>query len=330
MARRTERDGAARRERAAGGAGPGRSVGARRRRDPGVQLPPRSRVPWAWFLVVGVLLVGAGGATAIAILAGGGPGAGEPIPWSTLRTQDVHSLAFDPADPERMFFGHHGGLLETTDGGRTWQTTGLRGADAMNVGRPAGGFFQIAGHGAYMETTDGGRTWESVPNDLPGLDLHLFAADPRDPARAWAFSVGYGLFETGDRGRTWELRQPGAWGAIAAFAAGGRTVLLAINDQGLRRSEDGGRTWGGLTLPDGKPASLAASADGGEIYIGTTDGLIRSIDGGATWSPAGLSAIPVALAVSPLDASVVTVVDDQGRLFRTFDGGRRWPGPGER
>mgnify|MGYP000191502692 CR=1 FL=1 len=111
---------------------------------------------------------------------------------------------------------------------------------------------------------------------------------------------------------------------------GGRTVLLAINDQGLRRSDDGGRTWVGLALPDGKPASLAASADGGAIYIGTTEGLVRSDDGGATWSPTGLAAIAVALAVSPLDPSIVTVVDDRGRFFRSFDGGRSWPGPGQR
>lgn len=329
MARRTDCAGAARRERAARRDGAERSAGASRRAGPQEQATRRSGVPRAWALLGGIVLLAAG-AAGFAILTGGGQSTGSPVPWSTLRTQDVHALAFDPADPQRIYFGHHGGLLETTDGGRTWQTAGLRGADAMNVGRAAGGFFQIAGHGAYMETTDGGRTWQNVPNDLPGLDLHLFAADLQNPARAWAFSVGNGLFETGDRGRTWELRQPGAWGALTSFVAGGRTVLLAINDQGLRRSDDGGRTWGGLTLPDGKPASLATSADGGAIYVGTTDGLARSPDGGTTWSQTGLSAIPVALAVSALDSATVAVVDDQGRFFRSFDGGRSWPGPGQR
>ena len=124
--------------------------------------------------------------------------------WSTLGTRDVHSLAFDPADAQHLYFGHHGGLLETTDGGRSWQSTALNGADAMNVAPPAGGSFQIAGHNVYKELSDGGATWQDVPNDLPGLDLHAFVADPPDPSHAWAFSVGFGLFEATDKGRTWE------------------------------------------------------------------------------------------------------------------------------
>lgn len=282
----------------------------------------------SWLLVAVVVVVLGAGAVAALLLTmnNGGRSPEGPVAWSTLRTQDIHALAFDVAHPERLLFGHHGGLLETRDGGRTWQATALQGADAMNIGRPAGGFFQIAGHAAYTETTDGGSTWQNVPNDLPGSDLHLFVADPQNNARAWAFSVGYGLFETGDQGRTWQLRQPGTWGALATFAAGS-TVLLAINDAGLRRSDDGGRTWTPLTLPGGQAASLAASADGTAIYVGTTNGLARSTDGGATWSATGLPSIAVALAVSPLDARSVAVVDEQGRLFRSFDGGQTWPAP---
>ncbi len=186
----------------------------------------------------------------------GEPTAGEPAAWSTLGTSDVHSLAFDPADPQHLYFGHHGGLLETKDGGRSWQATALRGADAMSVVPPAGDFFQIAGHDVYMETADGGQTWQDVPNDLPGLDLHAFVADPADPAHAWAFSVGNGLFETSDKGRTWELRQPGGWGALTAFVESGNTALLAVGSTGLSRSATaGGR---GQRLA-GRPARWRAS-----------------------------------------------------------------------
>lgn len=278
-------------------------------------------------LLGAVVLAGAGVIAAAVVLNGGAQSVGGATAWATLGTRDVHSLAFDPTDPEHLYFGHHGGLLETRDGGRSWQGTALRGADAMNVAPPVGGFFQIAGHNVYMETADGGQTWEEVPNNLPGLDLHAFVADPADPAHAWAFAVGFGLFETTDKGRTWELRQPGGWGALTSFVDGGKTVLVGVGSAGLGRSDDGGRTWTTLGQPRGQLASLAASSDGVVIYAGTTDGVSRSTDGGKTWTPTPLETVGVTVAVDPTNPDVVAIVDDKTRFFRSADGGSSWPGP---
>jgi photosystem II stability/assembly factor-like uncharacterized protein len=292
------------------------------------QPAPTPRRPWR-AIVVGGAAVAAVAVVALAVVlnSGGRASVGGATAWATLGTPDVHALAFDPTDPQHLYFGHHGGLLETTDGGRSWSQTPLRGADAMNVAPPAGGFFQIAGHNVYMETADGGQTWQDVPNNLPGLDLHAFVADPADPAHAWAFSVGFGLFETTDKGRTWELRQPGGWGALTAFVDSGRTVLVGVSSEGLARSDDGGRTWAALGQPTGQVASLAASADGTVIYAGTTTGVGRSTDGGRTWTATPLKTVGVTVAVSPSDPNVVAVVDDKTRYFRSADGGQSWPGP---
>lgn len=294
------------------------------------QPPPPPRRRWWPFLVGGAAVAAVGAVAVIFVLnAGGQESVGGATHWSRLGTQDVHSLAFDPADPQHLYFGHHGGLLEIRDGGRTWQGTALRGADAMNVAPPSGGFFQIAGHNVYMETTDGGRTWQDVPNDLPGLDLHSFVADPADPSRAWAVAAGFGLFETADKGRTWQPRQAGNWGALTAFAEDGTTVLVGVGQTGVARSDDGGANWTGLTQPPGQLASLAATADGGVIYAGTTEGVSRSRDGGRTWTPTTLETVAVTIAVAREDPNMVAVVDDRTRFFRSSDGGVTWPGPPE-
>lgn len=302
---------------------------AKKRRGYAPRQPaPPARPPWRAIALAGVAVVAVALIALVVVLnSSGRASVGEATAWSTLGTQDVHSLAFDPADPQHLYFGHHGGLLETKDGGRSWQGTALRGADAMNVAPPAGGFFQIAGHNVYKETDDGGRTWQDVPNNLPGLDLHSFVADPAAPAHAWAFSNGFGLFETTDKGRTWELRQPGGWGALTTFVEGGKTVFVAVGSQGVSRSTDGGQTWTALAQPTDQVASLAASADGTVLYAGTTVGVSRSTDGGRTWTTTSLKTVGVTVAVSRSDPNVVAVVDDKTRFFRSADGGTTWPGP---
>jgi photosystem II stability/assembly factor-like uncharacterized protein len=262
------------------------------------------------------------------VLSGGlAPSLGGTTAWATLGTRDVHSLAFDPTDTRHLYFGHHNGLLESRDSGRTWQPTGLRGADAMNVRPGSGADLQIAGHNVYQETADGGRTWAAVPNDLPGLDLHAFAVDPTDPAHAWAYAVGFGLFESTDRGRHWELRQPGDWPVLAVVRSSASTMLMGVSDNGPAMSTDGGRSWQALASPGGQVASLAAAADGSVIYAGTTTGLYRSVDRGGSWQATGYNGTALTVAVAATDSRVVALVDDKTRFFRSEDGGASWPGP---
>jgi photosystem II stability/assembly factor-like uncharacterized protein len=287
--------------------------------------PRRGRDRWIG-PVAALILLGAGAASLALIW--NSSDAGEAVSWTRLGTADVHSLAFDPVDPAHLYFGHHGGLLESRDGGRSWQPTPLSGADAMNVRVSEQGLMQIAGHEVYLESRDRGQTWEPVPNNLPGLDLHAFVTDPADPTHAWAFAVGHGLFESSDAGRHWELRLAENIGALTVYEEGGQPVLVGLTQTGIGRSVDGGRTWEPLGNPSGEVASLAAASDGSVLYAGTTNGVQRSTDGGATWSTTGVTSLALTIAVAPSDNDTVAVVDDETRFYRSSDGGTTWPGPG--
>lgn len=293
----------------------------RRRPAKGGRAPSRAAVVLVGLALLLVISVGA-----LWLLFG--PSAGTPTAWARLGTADVHALAFDPADPQRLLFGHHDGLLASADGGRSWQPTQLSGADAMNIGRLDGERLQIAGHEVYLESTDGGATWTPVPNDLPGLDLHAFAVDPADADRAWTFAVGQGLFRTEDAGRHWELLDPNNWGALTTYQRDGATVLGAIGPEGLVRSRDGGMTWEPMAHPGAPLAALAAAPDGSALYAATSAGIRRSTDEGVTWSDTGSRSQALALAVSPTDPLRLAAVDIDTLFYASSDGGATWPEPG--
>ncbi len=254
------------------------------------------------------------------------PGDPSDTPWSRLGTEDVHSLAFIDGDPQRLLFGHHGGILATPDGGRTWAPLATR-SDAMGLGVAAGGSIVIAGHEVFAESRDGGQTWVDIATDLPSLDIHGFARDPGDPARMWVGLAIGGLWESLEGGRTWTQIQEQNIVFPVAVAAPSGAGLLGVTAAGIGRSNDGGRTWQTVTDPQLYPVTgLTATSDGSILIAGGPDRLARSDDGGVTWSSLPFRGQPAAVAVTA-DGRSIALVTRSADFYRSDDGGLTWPGP---
>jgi photosystem II stability/assembly factor-like uncharacterized protein len=271
------------------------------------------------------LAVAALGLAVFLVLRSSSPAA--PEPWATFGSEDVHSLAFVGADPQHLLFGHHGGLEETMDGGRTWSQLPVR-DDAMSMSPASDASIVIAGHEVFVASRDGGQTWAPIRGDLPSLDIHGFTRDPGDPARMWAYLATGGLWESTDLGVHWTRVRDDNVLYPTAVKAGATTRLFGVGVNGLNVSEDGGRTWTTLGSPPTYPMTgFAASGDGRIIYAGATDGLFRSNDGGRSWAKTGYSGSAFAVATSS-DGQVVALVSRATEFFRSSDGGSTWPGPG--
>jgi len=161
--------------------------------------------------------------------------------------------------------------------------------------------------GTWARTTDGGATWETgvVPgaDSLQFRDVHAISA-----TTAWLLSIGNGpdsrIYQTTDGGRNWTEQfrnsDPKAFYDCLAFWDARRGVVIsdAVGDSiVIRRTEDGGRSWvpvSGLPKAVEGEGHFAASGTclitmgSTHAWFGSGAGKIarvgRTTDGGRTWA----------------------------------------------
>jgi photosystem II stability/assembly factor-like uncharacterized protein len=120
---------------------------------------------------------------------------------------DLHSLAVDPTDPDKVVVGGYDGGAVSTDGGKTWrQADGLEGSNPMgwviNPDDPSKMY--VGGSPGFYYSEDGGKTWSQDNSGLPETDLHGLGMDPQDPETLYAYIVDAGIYRSPDAGESWE------------------------------------------------------------------------------------------------------------------------------
>ena len=170
------------------------------------------------------------------------------------------------------------GLIRSDDAGRTWRPVSLLGEADFHVLRTAG--TRVLGvdatSGLVHASDDGGRTWARRTPPGPLVDL---AARPGDPDTLVAAGED-DLHVSRDTGRTWRPLADGRTGLLAWPRA--RTLVLADAGGGVHRSADGGATWRDVGQAGGPPAALAADGDDLYVAL-HDNRVRRSVDGGRTW-----------------------------------------------
>lgn len=282
-------------------------------------------------LVATVLALLAGVTVAVALRSQWTPLLGAnvaPVAIATLATSDFHSLAFDPRDPDIVYFGHHQGVLKSVDGGVTWSPV-LRQGDAMSLVAVDDALI-MAGHEVFMRSDSAGAIWKFVGTDLPDQDIHGFAVSPSNPKVFFAFVVSYGLWRSDDAGATWALvskELPDSVLALAVAPGNPETLYAATMDKSLLKSMDGGKTWKPAPGYGAKMAmALAQDPRDPRVVLAVTEsGLVRSNPEGSGWKSVGLNGKDLtAVAISPANPARILVVDAQGRVYRSDDNGATW------
>ena len=170
------------------------------------------------------------------------------------------------------------GLIASDDAGRSWTPRSLLGEADFHVLRATGRriYGVNSADGRLLVSADGGEQWTPRTPPAPLLDL---AIDPRDPDRIVA-SGEAGLFRSADAGRSWRPLQTRQTGLLAWSAQG----LMLVDGAGeVHASPDAGRRFERVGNAGGQPVAVAAHADELLVAL-PDNTVRASRDGGRTWA----------------------------------------------
>jgi photosystem II stability/assembly factor-like uncharacterized protein len=247
---------------------------------------------------------------------------------------DLHSLAVDPTDPDKVVVGGHEGGAISSDGGQTWrQASGLEGADPMGwvIDPNDPSKMYVGGHPGFYRSEDGGKSFSQDNSGLPGTDVHGLGMDLQNPDTLYAYIVDEGIYRSLDAGESWEpvSSEAGVMGPILVDPRDSDTLYVSSMQGGFRKSTDAGESWETVSPLPGMVMSISQSwEDPDTFYAANGRQVLRSTDGGESWRPVGGELPGVStVAVAPSDPRIVyagVLEGDTATVYRSEDGGQTW------
>jgi hypothetical protein len=203
------------------------------------------------------------------------------------RAQHIHGLGINPADGALMI-ATHSGLFRAAEGEQAARPVGDRRQDTMG--------FTVVGPNRFL-----GSGHPDLRDDLPPL---------------------LGLIRSDDGGRGWTpISLLGKADFHVLRSAGERVYGVNATDGKLLVSDDRGKSWATRTPPSVLFDVAVAPGDSARLVASSESGVFVSQDTGKSWRPldrdrAGLLAWP--------EADALYLVDGQGGIHRSSDGGATW------
>lgn len=193
-----------------------------------------------------------------------------------------------------------GGLLRSTDNGRTWTEIKVKVPSdystltcmaAFSDGLILVGAKSSGGDGSViLRSSDNGKSWEQVkfkPKDESEiLNYEIESLTINSNGDLFAGTDFGSVFRSMDKGKTWmAISKVQPFETVAALAFGLEEHLYAaVAHTGIFRSDDGGKTWKETGYGKNSVDSVVVNKKG-HIFAGTLKrGVFRSIDEGKTWT----------------------------------------------
>lgn len=254
--------------------------------------------------------------------------------WTHRGWREYIRMFYSEAGPDGVLWSACGnGVLRSKDDGATWRiTTGADVTEVLRLCVDRRNGQRIAAATAYgpILSTDGGDSWRFISTGLPARFTGDICIDRTNGSMLVATEKGIYVRSASDS----------AW-RPTGMVKDTRTILqhpdrpgvffAGTEEDGIWRSDDGGRKWSGQSTGLAHRTVYALSAapgTKGAVYAATfAGGIYRSDDGGKSWhhKSAGLTTPDChAVLVLPSDPRTVLAGTLNGGLFISTDRGETW------
>jgi len=257
------------------------------------------------------------------------------VTWKQLSHEQVNWMAFDPADPHRMYLAIEGeGMLTSTDRGVTLKPLNDGFVDRrLNATTVSGDrLVAVESHSgetsALFVSSDKGEHWNRLGKSigLEGAHLEHITGFPND-AKVMLASTPHHLYKSIDGGLTWKP----AVVMVQTQTTSVRTIKPAVSAKTTKKAPAPvTKTVVTLGPPHAFPFQVVhglyavQSGKQSYVFVATDRGLISTIDGGAKWS---VVEVPATEAVNSLyipPSPDGRMVARGSSLFFSEDFGQHW------
>lgn len=256
--------------------------------------------------------------------------------WTNIYRPNLFAFSIKLWEGEaakRYYVAGGNGLHRSTDGGRTWSVlTDWRIEEVLSVAMDPidSAVLYIGTPFGVFKSTDDGRRWQRKMKGMSKWFVKNVAIDRKDRRTLFAAAED-DLYRTSDGCEHWVPLRVGARGilTVAQHPDFPNHFLVGTEDNGIRVSVDGGRSWKvGRGLPNTAFYAITVSSNKRTIYAGGyRTGVWRSDDGGFSWKllwqNSDIEAI-FTIFVHPNNPTHLMVGTSGQGVYESLDGGATW------
>lgn len=258
-------------------------------------------------------------------------------PWQVMSVPtdaNLQDISFTNNSQHGWLVGSNSTILETKDGGQTWQPVNLEldnekylfsavsfaGSEGWVVGEPS----------ILLHSSDAGRSWSRIPlsEQLPGNPNTIVALGPQ--AAEMTTDVG-AIYRTKDGGKTWKAMVQQAVGVLRNIARSPKGKYLAVSAKGNFYStwEPGQDAWQGHNRNSSRRVQNMGFGQDGRLWMLARGGQIQftNPENQDEWEEVQYPEFSTSWGLLDLayrTPNEIWVAGGSGNLLCSVDGGKTW------